>query len=58
VRAQQAHQQGSLLTLIVGPIGIVFGDIGTSPLYMRPGALGEAEPRPEERSDMGNTERR
>ena len=27
------HHQGSLLTLTLGAIGIVFGDIGTSPLY-------------------------
>jgi KUP system potassium uptake protein len=27
------HVQGSLLKLTVGAIGIVFGDIGTSPLY-------------------------
>jgi KUP system potassium uptake protein len=35
VRDPQAghHHQGSLLKLTVGAIGIVFGDIGTSPLY-------------------------
>src|SRR5687767_11096879 len=27
------HAQGGLLKLTVGAIGIVFGDIGTSPLY-------------------------
>ncbi len=27
------HAQGSLRTLVVGAIGVVFGDIGTSPLY-------------------------
>ena len=27
------HPQGSLLKLTVGAIGIVFGDIGTSPIY-------------------------
>ena len=30
----QAHQpHGSLAKLMVGAIGIVFGDIGTSPIY-------------------------
>src|SRR6187455_2449497 len=27
------HAQGSMLKLAVGAIGIVFGDIGTSPIY-------------------------
>ena len=27
------HAQGSLLKLAVGAVGIVFGDIGTSPIY-------------------------
>ncbi|NUT01558.1 MAG: hypothetical protein HOP96_11335, partial [Sphingomonas sp.] len=27
------HGQGSLARLAVGAIGIVFGDIGTSPIY-------------------------
>ena len=27
------HHQGGMLKLTVGAIGIVFGDIGTSPLY-------------------------
>ena len=27
------HAQGSLAKLAVGAIGIVFGDIGTSPIY-------------------------
>ncbi|HEU0310441.1 MAG TPA: potassium transporter Kup [Sphingomicrobium sp.] len=27
------HQQGSLAKLMVGAVGIVFGDIGTSPIY-------------------------
>ena len=27
------HAQGSLAKLMVGAIGIVFGDIGTSPIY-------------------------
>jgi KUP system potassium uptake protein len=31
--AHPGHHQGSLLKLTVGAIGIVFGDIGTSPLY-------------------------
>ena len=33
VRTPHGHRQASLLTLTVGAIGIVFGDIGTSPLY-------------------------
>ncbi len=27
------HERGGLLGLIVGSIGVVYGDIGTSPLY-------------------------
>ena len=27
------HVQGSLLALCVGTVGVVFGDIGTSPIY-------------------------
>ena len=27
------HAQGSLAKLMVGAVGIVFGDIGTSPIY-------------------------
>ncbi|BEV01355.1 potassium transporter Kup [Novosphingobium olei] len=30
---QAGHHQGSLLKMAVGAIGVVFGDIGTSPLY-------------------------
>jgi KUP system potassium uptake protein len=30
---QQPHAQGSLHSLILAALGIVFGDIGTSPLY-------------------------
>ena len=33
VAASHGHQQGSLMKLAVGAIGVVFGDIGTSPLY-------------------------
>ncbi|HEU0133231.1 MAG TPA: KUP/HAK/KT family potassium transporter, partial [Allosphingosinicella sp.] len=33
VRDPGAHHHGGLLKLTVGAIGIVFGDIGTSPLY-------------------------
>ena len=29
----QGHAQGSLSKLMVGAVGIVFGDIGTSPIY-------------------------
>ena len=29
----QGHAQGSLAKLAVGAVGIVFGDIGTSPIY-------------------------
>ena len=28
-----AHSHGKLMPLVVGAIGVVFGDIGTSPLY-------------------------
>ncbi|MFP5329281.1 MAG: potassium transporter Kup [Alphaproteobacteria bacterium] len=31
--AQHAHAQGSLAKLAVGAIGVVYGDIGTSPIY-------------------------
>lgn len=31
--AGHGHQKASLLTLCVGTIGVVFGDIGTSPIY-------------------------
>ena len=31
--AQHGHGQGSLAKLMVGAVGIVFGDIGTSPIY-------------------------
>ncbi len=31
--AGQGHQQGGVVKLAVGAIGVVFGDIGTSPLY-------------------------
>ena len=30
---KEGHVHGSLKTLVVGAIGVVFGDIGTSPLY-------------------------
>lgn len=30
---QGHHHQGSIATLMIGAIGVVFGDIGTSPLY-------------------------
>jgi KUP system potassium uptake protein len=29
----QTHHQGSLLKMALGAMGVVFGDIGTSPLY-------------------------
>src|SRR5215210_5449073 len=31
--ASDGHAQGSLAKLAVGAVGIVFGDIGTSPIY-------------------------
>ena len=31
--SQQSHRSASLGTLVLGAIGVVFGDIGTSPLY-------------------------
>ena len=30
---QQAHSSGGLLKLSIGAVGVVFGDIGTSPIY-------------------------
>ena len=30
---QHGHHQGGVVKLAVGAIGVVFGDIGTSPLY-------------------------
>nr|MDQ2702531.1 KUP/HAK/KT family potassium transporter [Pseudomonadota bacterium] len=32
-QASQGHKQAGLAGLVVGAIGVVFGDIGTSPLY-------------------------
>ena len=32
-QASQGHKQVGLAGLVVGAIGVVFGDIGTSPLY-------------------------
>ncbi len=31
--SESSHERASLQTLVVGSIGVVFGDIGTSPLY-------------------------
>ena len=31
--SQHSHETNHLIKLIVGAIGVVFGDIGTSPLY-------------------------
>ena len=28
-----AHEKGNLIGLVIGSIGVVYGDIGTSPLY-------------------------
>ncbi|MFM9163002.1 MAG: KUP/HAK/KT family potassium transporter, partial [Methylocystis sp.] len=28
-----AHEKGNLISLVIGSIGVVYGDIGTSPLY-------------------------
>ena len=33
IQGSDHHQKGGLATLVLGAIGIVFGDIGTSPLY-------------------------
>lgn len=36
IQAEQRHENGrksSYLTLMIGSIGVVYGDIGTSPLY-------------------------
>ncbi len=42
--ASQNHHQQSLTILVVGAIGVVFGDIGTSPLYAFREALMHASP--------------
>ncbi|MFO1071775.1 MAG: potassium transporter Kup [Geminicoccaceae bacterium] len=42
VHAAEAHGRGDLRTLVLGAIGVVFGDIGTSPLYTMREAFGEA----------------
>ena len=46
--AQSSHDQsrGPLLPLVVGAIGVVFGDIGTSPLYAMKEAFGGHHPLP------------
>ena len=31
--SQGSHAGGSLAKLVVGAVGVVFGDIGTSPIY-------------------------
>ena len=39
--AQADHSSGSFWILALGSIGVVFGDIGTSPLYALQTALGQ-----------------
>jgi KUP system potassium uptake protein len=39
---QTAHRQAGFLGLAIGSIGVVFGDIGTSPLYAFQAAMGQA----------------
>src|SRR6202042_1234379 len=36
-----AHKGGNFLVLALGSVGVVFGDIGTSPLYALQTALGQ-----------------
>jgi KUP system potassium uptake protein len=40
--AHEGHSHKSLIPLTIGAIGVVFGDIGTSPLYAFREALGQA----------------
>jgi KUP system potassium uptake protein len=45
--ASHGHGQGPLYKLVIGAIGIVYGDIGTSPIYaFRETFAGHAHPRP------------
>ncbi len=46
---KDTHGQGNLSALIVGCIGVVYGDIGTSPLY----AIKEAAHAAKERGEVG-----
>src|SRR5271156_5312759 len=39
--AAGAHKRGNFLVLALGSVGVVFGDIGTSPLYALQTALGQ-----------------
>ena len=43
--AEGAHSHGSFAALTVGAVGVVFGDIGTSPLYAFKVAVGQAARR-------------
>jgi KUP system potassium uptake protein len=44
--ANQGHARSPLATLTLGALGVVFGDIGTSPLYAFKEAFGGAHPLP------------
>ncbi|WP_202620252.1 KUP/HAK/KT family potassium transporter, partial [Escherichia coli] len=41
-RAETRHGKAGFWTLLVGSVGVVYGDIGTSPLYAFREALGPA----------------
>ena len=50
--ATASHGHGRFWTLALGSIGVVFGDIGTSPLYAFREALGQAAKDGLERSEV------
>ncbi len=50
--AQADHSSGSFWILALGSIGVVFGDIGTSPLYALQTALGQLKDAPAGPSDV------
>ena len=47
-----AHKRPSLATLMVGAIGVVYGDIGTSPLYAIKEVFSGAHPLPADRGHI------
>ena len=40
----EPHERDSFAALALGAVGVVFGDIGTSPLYAFREALGQVDP--------------
>jgi KUP system potassium uptake protein len=50
--AETTHAHGNLAALTVGAVGVVFGDIGTSPLYAFKVAIGQASRHVVQQSDV------